>query len=608
MRWVLTVFFLALALYPADINSTLINGDVKTYESLLATLKQSKNHSDATALQEALLYKLINISKSSAPQLPKLPPPKNEKKYRQLVLQLLKWTQNKANSTQSLEDLQEKIATLEDQIHSFAENNTTSSLTLQLQYAFYTKAKNLLNRQLQTYDALLSQAPELFVHALHTITLDSKTSAKNLKQIERDLQKIQKDIQKIEIEKERLKLLGKNDRVQALTQRILSLQQKQKDLLQQKILELFIQWSAALQKKDSKQIFALHHQIVDTANKVYPPDALTDLSTILSSIENKILGRAAVLKGATLEQIKITLHKIWTKANMPLFSINDTPISAFKIFVAFVILMIGFFIGMLYKKGIKKLSERSRTITPSTRTLLGNLGYYFIVIVALFLTLKTLGIDLSSITLIAGALSVGIGFGLQNMVSNFVSGLILMFERSVKIGDYVEIDDNLTGHITDIKMRSTTITTNDNIDVIVPNQDLIQNRVINWTMNDKIRRFRIPFGVAYGTDAQKVIKIIKEAVANSGFRDIYQDKERITRVIMTEMGDSSVNFELFVWIKGQEILYPKRTTSRFLVLIYETLYKHGIEIPFPQRDLHIRSIDTPIPISLHTKDQKNSKE
>jgi len=116
-----------------------------------------------------------------------------------------------------------------------------------------------------------------------------------------------------------------------------------------------------------------------------------------------------------------------------------------------------------------------------------------------------------------------------------------MFERSIKIGDYIEIDDEIRGHISDIRMRSTTITTNSNIDVIVPNQDFIQSKVINWTMNDKIRRFEIPFGVAYGTDVHKVIDVVLDAVNKSGFRDIYNTPFRHTRVIMTGMGDSSVN-------------------------------------------------------------------
>jgi len=209
-----------------------------------------------------------------------------------------------------------------------------------------------------------------------------------------------------------------------------------------------------------------------------------------------------------------------------------------------------------------------------------------------------LGINLSSIGLVAGALSVGIGFGLQNIVSNFISGIILMFERSIKIGDYIELSEELKGHVTGINMRSTTINTNSNIDVIVPNQNFIQNNVINWTMNDETRRFQIPFGVAYGTKPQMVVDVIRDAVKNSGFTDVVDTPKRHTRVIMAGMGSSSVDFELFVWIKGSETLYPKRTTSRFLVLLYNALYANNIEIPFPQQDLHIKSIDKDVDLKI----------
>jgi potassium efflux system protein len=140
-------------------------------------------------------------------------------------------------------------------------------------------------------------------------------------------------------------------------------------------------------------------------------------------------------------------------------------------------------------------------------------------------------------------------------------------------------------------MRSTVISTNTNVDVIVPNQNFIQNIVINWTMNDKVKRFDIPFGVAYGTKPEKVIAVISDAVEKSGFNDVYNTPRRHTRVVMTGMGNSSVDFELFVWILGEEVLYPKRTISRFLIVIYNALYESGIEIPFPQQDLHIRSVD-----------------
>ena len=243
----------------------------------------------------------------------------------------------------------------------------------------------------------------------------------------------------------------------------------------------------------------------------------------------------------------------------------------------------------------------------SARMIISNIGYYLIIIIAFFSSLKVVGINLSSLAVVAGALSVGIGFGLQNIVSNFVSGLILMFERSVKIGDYIQINDDMRGRVTDIRMRSTTIKTNANIDIIIPNQDFIQNNVINWTMTDNIKRFEIPFGVKYGTNPQQVIDVILKAVKESGFQDIYTSRTRYTNVIMTEMGDSSVNFNLFVWIKGREILKPKRTTSKFLILIYNTLNEHNIEIPFPQVDLHVRSIEAALPIINRDKIQEQEK-
>ena len=282
------------------------------------------------------------------------------------------------------------------------------------------------------------------------------------------------------------------------------------------------------------------------------------------------------------------LHVIITTLREPLFTINDTQISLSKLLIALAIFILAFFFGGFYKAQINKRVSRESHISSSTKTILANMGYYLIIVIAFFITLNILGINLSSLALVAGALSVGIGFGLQNIVSNFVSGLILMFERSIKVGDFVELSESLRGHVLDIRMRSTIISTNANINVIVPNQNFIQNNVINWTMHDMIKRFEIPFGVAYGTKPQVVIDVVMDALENSSFADIYSDDEKKSRVIMTKMNNSSVDFELLIWIKGDNILRPKGTISRFLILIYDTLYEHGIEIPFPQLDLYIK--------------------
>jgi potassium efflux system protein len=215
------------------------------------------------------------------------------------------------------------------------------------------------------------------------------------------------------------------------------------------------------------------------------------------------------------------------------------------------------------------------------------MGYYVIVVASFLIALKIVGLDLSSFAIIAGALSVGIGFGLQNIVSNFVSGIIMMFEKTIKVGDYIEIDSNTRGEIVDISMRSTVIRTNDNINLIIPNQSFVTNDVINWTLGDDEVRFRVPFGVAYGSKIDEVEKVILTALEKSNLPYL-KKKDYEPLVVFEEMGDSSLNFELFVWVKGIYARRPRRTRNKFLRLIYKALNDANITIPFPQQDLYVK--------------------
>jgi small-conductance mechanosensitive channel len=165
----------------------------------------------------------------------------------------------------------------------------------------------------------------------------------------------------------------------------------------------------------------------------------------------------------------------------------------------------------------------------------------------------------------------------------------MMFERSVRVGDFIELSDTLRGTVTDMRIRSTVIKTLDNIDIVVPNSSFIQNNVINLTLDDTMRRLHIPFGVAYGTEVEKVKEAILSELSESGLKYYRgENEERQPLIRMTGMGASSVDYELLVWIDWS----PQRqnaTKSDFLILVYKTLYKHGIEIPFPQMDLHLKS-------------------
>jgi small-conductance mechanosensitive channel len=207
---------------------------------------------------------------------------------------------------------------------------------------------------------------------------------------------------------------------------------------------------------------------------------------------------------------------------------------------------------------------------------------YIILLVGFSMALFAAGLDLSKATLLAGAFGVGIGFGLQNIVNNFVSGLILLFERPIQVGDAIELDTVL-GEVTSIGIRASTVRTFQGAEIIVPNGDLISKQVVNWTLSNRQRRVEIEVGVAYGTDPQKVLALLLE-MAHAHPR---VDRNPGPTALFTGFGDSSLNFQLRCWVTLFE--EGLRVGSDLRVQIDEALKSEGITIPFPQRDLHIKS-------------------
>jgi small-conductance mechanosensitive channel len=210
--------------------------------------------------------------------------------------------------------------------------------------------------------------------------------------------------------------------------------------------------------------------------------------------------------------------------------------------------------------------------------------HYLILLMAFILAVAATGADLGKFTILAGAFGVGIGFGLQNVVNNFISGLILIIERPVMPGDTIEFGDKI-GDVKRIGLRSSTIRTWSGAEVIVPNGNLISNEVINWTLSDRQRRLEVPVGVAYGSPVKGVMEILTYV---AGQHPDIQDNPA-PRALFMEFGDSSLNFELRCWTVNFDQF--ARIISDLIVGIEAALNEAGIVIPFPQRDLHIKSVD-----------------
>ena len=245
-------------------------------------------------------------------------------------------------------------------------------------------------------------------------------------------------------------------------------------------------------------------------------------------------------------------------------------------------------VSVLVSRGISGLLEvdvLSRLDMPrGLPSVIGRLTRYTLISLGFFFALAAIGVELGQLTLIGGALGVGIGFGLQNIVSNFVSGLILAFERPIREGDLIQLQ-TLTGEVRRIGFRATVVRTFDGAEVIVPNATLISQDVINWTLSDQQRRITVPVGVAYGSDPARVKALLLDVPGK--FPAVLRTPEPFA--LFTGFGDSALNFELRFWTTDADrvaILKSDVTTA-----VNDALVSAGIEIPFPQRDLHIRSVD-----------------
>jgi len=224
-----------------------------------------------------------------------------------------------------------------------------------------------------------------------------------------------------------------------------------------------------------------------------------------------------------------------------------------------------------------------RQLQPGVRISITRLIHYGFVLVGFLLALVALGFEFREFAIIAGALGVGIGFGLQAIVNNFVSGLILLFERPIKVGDYIQLEEQW-GEIKRIGMRSTIVRTFDNSEIVVPNSDLVANQVTNWTRSDRKSRITLSVGVAYGSDVTLVMRTLLESVKDNPLVLKIPDPQ----VVFKGFGESSLDFRLLVWIT--DVDSRLRAQTEILQEIDRRFRELGIEIPFPQRDLHLRTV------------------
>jgi small-conductance mechanosensitive channel len=290
-----------------------------------------------------------------------------------------------------------------------------------------------------------------------------------------------------------------------------------------------------------------------------------------------------------------SLRAVRAALSEPLFSVGDTAFSAAGVLkLLFFLVVLGVVAKLVRRALAERILPRARLDVGPANAIAG-IVFYVLLTLGAMVGFQVSGIDLSTLTVLLGAVGVGIGFGLQTIASNFISGLIILFEQPVRVGDRIQIGP-LTGRVARIRARATDIVTNDDIYVIVPNQELINQQVINWSQGEKRIRIPVPIGVAYGSDVEQVRDVLLGAAA--GVDGMLQEPPPVVR--LKGFADSAIEFEVLGWT-SELLQAPGEFISRVNFAVSAALKRHGIEIPFPQRDLHLKSA-VPLPVVMRSGD------
>lgn len=279
-----------------------------------------------------------------------------------------------------------------------------------------------------------------------------------------------------------------------------------------------------------------------------------------------------------------------------LVSLGDVTITPAVLITVVLILLGAFWVSRLLRGMLRRNVFRRTHLNIGVQESILRILHYIIMLLGVFIAVQQIGVDLTTLAAISAVLMVGIGLGLQNITSNFISAIILLFERPVQVGDFVEVS-GIQGRIRAIKTRSSVVETLDNVSIIVPNSNFITDNVTNWSYRDSKVRIHVFVGVSYGSDVDLVAETLLRV--SRSHEEVLLNPEPAIQFL--EFADSTLNFDLLVWINDASRQYSIRSDLNFAVV--KAFREQGITIAFPQRDLHIRSA---VPIELNQKDLNQS--
>jgi potassium efflux system protein len=292
------------------------------------------------------------------------------------------------------------------------------------------------------------------------------------------------------------------------------------------------------------------------------------------------------------KRLGTTFSDVW---NFELVAIEGQPLTVKNVVLALVMVTLGFLLSGFLSRVVGRGVRRRLKVADAAAATVESIVFYVFLAWFILFALRLVSFPMTVFTVIGGALAIGIGFGSQNVMNNFISGLLLLIERPVKVGDLIQINGTF-GHVERIGGRSTRVRTSVNTHVIVPNSTFLETNVLNWTLSDDLVRTSVSVGIVYGSPTREAARLIEQALTEHG-RVL---KEPAWTILFTEFGDNSLNFEAHFWVHSKQILDMRRIESDIRYRIDDLFREAGIVIAFPQRDVHL---DTVRPIEVRLMDR-----
>ena len=354
------------------------------------------------------------------------------------------------------------------------------------------------------------------------------------------------------------------------------------------IIWLTLQWLSVLIAAQAQ----LPHQLIKIVVSLITAWVVIRLTTTL--VRDRAWSRFIAIAAWTVAALNILnlLDQTTALLDRIALTLGGLRISALTIIEAALSLAVLLWLATMAGRLMERRITTLPNLTPSLQVLLSKLLKIVFVGLAVIVALNSVGIDLTAFAVFTGALGVGIGFGLQKPMSNFVSGVMLLLDKSVKPGDVISVGESY-GWVSSLGARYVSVVTRDGTEYLIPNEDLITHQVVNWSHTSSQVRLKIPIGISYNADVHKACTLCREAAAET--RRVL--KEPAPACLLLGFGDSSVELELRIWIQDPKN-GVRNVKSDVLLLVWDKFHAHGIEIPFPQRDLHLK---TPMEIRVATR-------